>query len=94
MYFRTVVLTNLGNSTNTGTSLSFDGSIEVASSKERGDHGTYNTILGDKLLNILEWFDLEVEDVYFQQDNDPKHTSKMAKKWFENYGCKVLIWSA
>ena len=25
----------------------------------------YTTILDDELLNTLEWYDLEVEDVYF-----------------------------
>ena len=38
-HFRTVVLMNLGNSTSTGTSLSFDRSIGVASGKKRDNSG-------------------------------------------------------
>lgn len=30
----------------------------------------------------------------FQQDNDPKHTSKLAKKFFENKNIDVLSWPA
>lgn len=29
-----------------------------------------------------------------QQDNDPKHTSKIAKKWFEDNNIKVMEWPA
>ncbi|KZT00855.1 uncharacterized protein LAESUDRAFT_633199, partial [Laetiporus sulphureus 93-53] len=36
-------------------------------------------ILEDELQNSLEDWGKTVEDVVFQQDNDPKHTSKKAK---------------
>ena len=28
----------------------------------------------------------------FQQDNDPNHISKLAKKWIENHKIEVLAW--
>ena len=33
-------------------------------------------------------------DVMFQQDNDPKHTSKKAREWFDEHGVTVLKWPA
>ena len=30
----------------------------------------------------------------FQQDNDPKHTSRSAKNWFQAKGVEVLPWPA
>ena len=35
----------------------------------------------------------EPEDVIFQQDNDPKHTSQLVTHWFNENGIKVLPWA-
>ena len=34
------------------------------------------------------------DDIIFQQDNDSKHTSKRAQKWFEEQEIKLLDWPA
>lgn len=58
------------------------------------DAEQYCSILDDGLLGTLEKFELETEDIIFQQDNDPKHTSKLAKKWFQDNEINLLSWPA
>jgi hypothetical protein len=37
---------------------------------------------------------IDEEDIIFQQDNDPKHTSRRAREWFEEHNINVLDWPA
>lgn len=58
------------------------------------DAELYCEILRDELMNSLEYRDLNVADVLFQQDNDPKHTSKKAKECLKELGFNILQWPA
>ena len=52
----------------------------------------YVEILGDEWLKFVDWYGMDRRNFIFQQDNDPKHTSKLAKKWIENHEIEVLAW--
>jgi RNAse (barnase) inhibitor barstar len=56
------------------------------------DAQLYTRILDDEFLKTLEYHGLEMDKIIFQQDNDSKHTSHIARQWFENKGIEVLDW--
>ncbi|EGO28324.1 hypothetical protein SERLADRAFT_346281, partial [Serpula lacrymans var. lacrymans S7.9] len=41
---------------------------------------TWEGILEDKLQQTFQYYGLSPDDIIFQQDNDPKHTSRRAKQ--------------
>lgn len=58
------------------------------------DSAVYTDILSDELLNTIDMYDLDRGSIIFQQDNDSKHTSRLAKEWFAANGINVLEWPA
>ena len=58
------------------------------------DAKQYCEILEDGLVDSFEELDIEEGERIFQQDNDPKHTSKLATEWFEDNNIHLLVWPA
>jgi DDE superfamily endonuclease/Transposase len=52
----------------------------------------YVGILNDEFLATLRYYELEPEDIVFQHDNDPKHTSRKATEWLKMKEIEVLDW--
>jgi transposase len=58
------------------------------------DADLYCEILKSDLMQTLEYYELEADQVIFQQDNDPKHTSKKATQVLKELSLDVLKWPA
>ena len=74
--------------------MGWDGIGYATRIEARMDADLYISIMEDELQKTLEYWGQTTDDVIFQQDNDPKHTSKKAKKWFEDNDITVLKWPA
>ena len=53
----------------------------------------YTKILNDDVLGTLMDLGIKKKDVYLQQDNDPKHTFRVAWEWFKKNKLDVLDWA-
>src|SRR5215469_2041447 len=60
----------------------------------RMDGELYTRILQDELQESLNYYGKDPSSIIFQQDNDPKHKSKVATTWLKDQGFKVLSWPA
>ena len=71
--------------------MGWNGVGKLVEVQEKMNADQYCEILEDGLVESFET--LEMEEI-FQQDNDPKHTSKKAQQWFEDNQIQVLEWPA
>jgi len=74
--------------------MEWNGVGHLAEVEGRMDADQYVAILEEHMLSSLEESGIPEEEVIFQQDNDPKHTSKKAKKWMKDNNITLLDWPA
>jgi transposase len=58
------------------------------------DAQQYCEILDEGMMESFEKLGMKEGERYFQQDNDPKHTSKLATTWFSDNDIIVTHWPA
>ena len=56
----------------------------------RMDIKLYTNIIQIELLQTLEFYRLERDNIIFQHDSDLKHTSRIARKWFKHNRIEYL----
>jgi hypothetical protein len=73
--------------------MGWNGVGQLAEVEGRMDADQYVDILGNHLLASFQESGIPEEDWIFQQDNDPKHTSKKAKNWMEENDITLMDWA-
>ena len=57
-----------------------------------GEH--YIQILEERMVPSIFKLRMDSTKIVFQQDNDPKHTCKIVKRWFQENNINVMRWPA
>jgi transposase len=58
------------------------------------DADLYCEIMRGELMDTINYYNFEIDEVIFQQDNDPKHTSHKAQDAVDDLGLTVMEWPA
>jgi transposase len=58
------------------------------------DQHLYKRILEGELHDTITWYELDEEEMVFQHDNDPKHTSKSVRSYLAEQEFKTMLWPA
>ena len=60
----------------------------------RMDAQQYCEILEEGVMESVDKLEISLEEAIFQQDIDPKHTSKKEGNWFQSNEINVMSWPA
>ncbi len=74
--------------------MSWEGVGYATRIKGRMHADLYVGILENKLQQSIKYFKKRHQNIIFQQNNNPKHTSKKAKTWLQDHRIKVMDWPA
>jgi hypothetical protein len=56
------------------------------------DSDLYIQILQEELMDTISYYNFDIDEIIFQQDNDPKHTSRRTKEALTELQLNVLDW--
>lgn len=68
------------------------GNLEIIDGALNAEY--YCRILGSNLASSISKYGDDLNNFIFQHDNDPKHTSRLAKNWLLDNSIEVLDWPA
>ena len=74
--------------------MGWNGICMLAEVEGRMDASQYVNILEKNLAKSIRILKLQKRNTLFQQDNDPKHTSNLAQKWFKDNKINLMDWPA